>query len=143
MIYYFDTSAIVKRYHREKGTEKIDEITEGEDEIYFSTIGIAETISALRRLKSSKMISKGQYERITGIFFNDMEKRYVPIPFDDSNVVKAISLIEKHDLRTLDALHLSAALTIKDTEPIFVSSDRKLLKAAQEEGFTTLNPEDE
>ena len=142
MIYYFDTSAIVKRYHREKGTERIDKIVDGEDEIYFSTIGIAETISALRRLKSSKMISKGQYERITGIFFNDMENRYVPIPFDDSNVMNAISLTERHDLRTLDALHLSTVLTIKDMEPVFVSSDRKLLKAAQEEGFTTLNPED-
>ena len=143
MIYYFDTSAIVKRYHRENGTERIDKIVDGEDEIYFSTIGIAETISALRRLRSSKIITEGQYERITGIFFNDMENRYVPIPFDDSNVMNAISLIERHNLRTLDAFHLSAALTIKDMEPIFVSSDRKLLNAAQEEGFATLNPEDE
>ena len=34
MKYYFDASAIVKRYHREKGTEKVDEIIDGDNEIY-------------------------------------------------------------------------------------------------------------
>ncbi len=141
MRYYFDTSALVKRYHREKGTEKIDEIIDGDDEIYISTVGIAETISAFTRLRNSRIIGKKRYEEITGIFFNDVENRYIPIPFDDSNILKAVSLIENHDLRTLDAFHLSAALSIADMHPVFASSDRKLLKAAEKEGFSIMDPE--
>ena len=57
MIYYFDTSALVKRYHREVGTEIVDSIIESDAEIYFSSIAIAETVSALVRLKERGLIS--------------------------------------------------------------------------------------
>ncbi len=142
MIYYFDTSALVKRYHWEKGTERVDSIIESKNDIYFSTLAIAEIISVLTRLKNSNIISKKQYERITNVFFYDLEHRYVPVPLDDSQIVNAIKLIEKYNLRTLDALHLSVALEVKEIgECTFVSSDKKLWDAAAHEGFGILNPE--
>jgi len=142
MIYYFDTSALVKRYHREEGTEVVDKIIEGESPIYFSTIAIAETISALRKLKSMRKISRKMYEKLVGVFFGEVEKRFVIVPLDDSQILTTIKMIEKHNLRTLDALHLAVASEIKIMgDVIFVSSDKKLLLAAKKEGFGILNPE--
>lgn len=143
MKYYFDTSAIVKRYHREKGTEKVDEIIEGDSEIYISTLAIAETISAFTRLISGGIISKSKYKRIFEIFFSDVESRYIPVPLSDDLIIKTVEIIERHNLRTLDALHLAVAVDLcPEQECIFVSADRKLLDAAKNEGFETLNPEE-
>ena len=144
MKYYFDTSAIVKRYHREKGTYKIDEIIDGENEIYISTIGIAETVSALMRLKNNGVLSENRYRRIVEIFFSDVENRYIPVPFSDEIIIAAINIIEKHNLRTLDAMHLAVAIDIcTKRDCIFVTADKKLLQAAGDEEFKILNPEKE
>lgn len=35
---FFDTSALVKLYHDEKGTDKVDEIIDGEGEIVITSI---------------------------------------------------------------------------------------------------------
>ena len=48
MKYFFcDTSAIVKRYHEEKGTDYIDRLFEGGDKIVISVLTIIETVSAI------------------------------------------------------------------------------------------------
>jgi len=142
MKYYFDTSAIVKRYHREKGTERVDEIIDRDSEIYVSTIAIAETISAFTRLNNQGVINDKKYRRITEIFFSDIENRYVPVPISDELIIATIEMIEKHNLRTLDAIHLAVAMDIcPEKDCIFVSADKKLLQAAKDEGFEILNPE--
>ncbi len=142
MKYYFDASAIVKRYHREKGTEKVDEIIDGDNEIYISTLAIAETISVFTRLNNQGVISEKKYRRITEIFFSDVENRYVPVPISDELIIATIEMIEKHNLRTLDAIHLAVAMDIyPERDCIFVSEDKKLLDAAKNEGFKDLNPE--
>ena len=143
MKYYFDTSAIVKRYHREKGTEKVDEIIDENKEIYISTLAIAETISVFTRLNNQGIINRDKYRKITEIFFNDVESRYVPVPISDELIIATIERIEKHNLRTLDAIHLAVAVDLyPERDCIFVSADRKLLAAAKNEGFEILNPEE-
>ena len=142
MKYYFDTSALVKRYHKEKGTVIVDDIIDGEGEIYVSTLGIVEMISVFMRLKSSGALNEKKYKRITEIFFSDVESRYIPVPFSDEHIVSAIQLIEKHNLRTLDSLHLAIAIDIcSNRDCVFVSADKKLLEAAKREGFKIINPE--
>ena len=142
MKYYFDTSALVKRYHKEKGTVIVDDIIDGEGEIYVSTLGIVEMTSVFMRLKISGALNEKKYKRITEIFFSDVESRYIPVPFSDEHIVAAIQLIEKHNLRTLDSLHLAIAIDIdSNRDCIFVSADKKLLEAAKKEGFKIINPE--
>jgi len=101
-------------------------------------------ISALMRLKTLKLLSKKRYNRVVSIFFYDIEHRYVIIPIDDRQIVEAIKLIEKYNLKTLDAIYLSVAKEIRNLmgEIVFVSSDKKLLYAAEGEGFDVLDPED-
>jgi len=52
-------------------------------------------------------------------------------------VVRAMGLLEKHPLRTLDALHVAGALEYRSD--IFVSSDRRQLDAASASGLRVLS----
>ena len=50
----------------------------------------------------------------------------------------AASLAIEHDLRTLDALHLAAALVLPSTDLTFVTWDRRQHAAARAEGLLLL-----
>lgn len=60
-------------------------------------------------------------------------------------VVRAAkSVLDRHFLRTLDALHLATCIVIRDTlrgsDVCFVSADDALLRVAEAEHFPILNP---
>lgn len=46
---FFDTSALVKRYSTEPGTEEVDALIESDDTVVISSLSIIETVSAFRR----------------------------------------------------------------------------------------------
>jgi hypothetical protein len=58
----------------------------------------------------------------------------------------AVAVVERHQLRSGDAIHLATAATIfrlaPDSETILVSSGRELLEAAIGSGMGVLNPQD-
>ena len=140
--YYLDSSALVKRYHREVGTEIVDDIIEGGAEIYISSITLIEIISTLKRKVKSRKISNSKYKLLKGAFLYDVENRFTLIPLDDSIVSDALRIAEKYGSKSLDSLHLAFANKVKAFQDIiFVSADIKLLKYASKEGFKILNPE--
>lgn len=132
---FFDSSSLAKRYVKERGSEKVEETLAGADEAAVSLIGPAEIISALSRLLRQGMISAAQYDRAKAALFEDLEDmsiREVTAPI----VSSAIGLLERHPLRTLDALHLAGA--IEWHADLFVSSDRRQLAAASASGLRIL-----
>lgn len=50
----------------------------------------------------------------------------------------ALDLCGKHELRSLDAIHLASALVLPENSFTFASWDRQLHRAAQEEGIPLL-----
>ena len=63
------------------------------------------------------------------------------MPIDESFIEYSFDLILTEDLRTLDSLQLSAALTVKQENLKFVSADEKPNTVAEEQGFETHNPQ--
>lgn len=57
---------------------------------------------------------------------------------DQDLVEGAAGLTRKHDLRSLDALHLAGALLLEDEELVMAIWDRRLHSAAQEEGLRVI-----
>ena len=56
--YYFDSSALVKRYAPEKGTQRVDAIFQEKDRVLIiANIGIVEIYSALSKKKREKEIN--------------------------------------------------------------------------------------
>lgn len=61
------------------------------------------------------------------------------VPLDHGVLTEAAS-IDPADLRSLDALHLATALSIRDEIGAFVAYDERLVSAAAGRGFTVLSP---
>lgn len=61
------------------------------------------------------------------------------LPLDDA-VLDEASSIDPTELRTLDALHLATALTVKDEIGVFVTYDERLAAAAEGHGLTVSCP---
>ena len=142
--YFIDTSALVKRYHSEKGTIEIDKIFSEEDKaIVISSICITEMVSAMNRKKEEKIISKGDLDVALSRFFQDAIKEFLILELDDGHIKDSVALVLKHGLRTLDALQLAVAVGLKETEPIFVCADKKLVSVAEKEGLKAINPENQ
>ena len=142
--YFFDTSALVKRYHAEKGTEVVDMIFSEEDKsIVISSICITEMVSSLSRKKEEKVITKEDLDVTLSRFFQDAIKEFLILELDDSHIKDSIVLVLKRNLRTLDALQLAVAAGLKELKPVFVCADKKLVSVAEKEGLKTINPENQ
>jgi predicted nucleic acid-binding protein len=143
MIIYCDTSALVKRYFQEAGTESVQKIFERAKIITISQIGFIETISAFYRKQRSEPVSSRKFNSLIRNFKKDWESLHT-IVLRDQIFVKAEQLIMKYFLRSYDAIHLTSAVIVQSelkTQLHFIASDIHLLKAAQSEGFRILNPE--
>ncbi len=140
--YFLDTSALVKRYHSEKGTDKIDKIFSEDDRaIVISSISLTEMVSALNRKKEDKIISKEDLEITLSKFFHDAIRDFLVIELDGEHIKGSIMLVLKRNIRTLDSLQLAIALSLKELEVTFVCADKKLVSVAEKEGLQTINPE--
>lgn len=140
--YFLDTSALVKRYHSEKGTDKIDKIFSEDDRaIVISSLSITEMVSALNRKKEDKIILKEDLEIALSKFFHDAIKDFLVIELDGEHIKDSIMLVLKRNIRTLDSLQLAVALSLKELKVTFVCADKKLVAVAEKEGLQTINPE--
>ncbi len=140
--YFLDTSALIKRYHSEKGTDTIDSIfSENDKAIVISSISIVEMVSALSRKKEEKAISKEDLDVALSKFFHDAIRDFLVLELDDQHIKDSIVLVLKRSLRTLDSLQLSVALGLKELKPVFVCADKKLISVAEKEGLKTIDPE--
>lgn len=139
--YFFDTSALVKHYRKENGSEFVDSILANpESDVIISEIAIIEMTSALRRLHKLGEISDKTFTLALKRFTADTEGVLLVSRFRRNWINSARELVLQHDLRTLDALQLASALADAATTPIFVAADEKLLTAAQANGLQILNP---
>jgi predicted nucleic acid-binding protein len=132
---FFDSSGLAKRYIRERGSDKVEEILSGASEVAVSITAPPEIISALCRLRREDAISASQYGQAKKSLFTDIEDMSVcdvTVPV----VGKAVSLLERHSLRTLDALHLACAAVWQ--ADLFVSADRRQISAARNSGLRVL-----
>ena len=139
---FFDTSALVKRYHDEPGTETVDALIEGGDGIVISSLAIVETASAFRRKYNRGHVEKESMEQLLAAFFQEALEDFQIIPMEESIVQFSFDLVLDDDLRTLDSLQLAAALSIgADGENVtFVSADMELISIAESRGLAALNP---
>lgn len=147
--FYLDTSALVKRYHYELGTEAVnvlvDAVVSGRAKGLLLTLALLETISTLNRKRNERLLDKRLFDKLTKVFYREVE-RFTILSIDDTKVVSSITHVMRHSLNNADALHLTAALIARESidsedDYVMVSSDKRLLKAAKKEKLTVLNPE--
>lgn len=152
IIFYLDTSAFIKRYKTEDGSEFIDKLfdtLERANRVSTSFLGVLEFVSACRRLVKGKKIDAETFGDMLANFLDDVEYYYILQPLDNEVVAYAIERIMGHALRSADSIHLATALelekTLKDLveDFVFVAADKELCQAAEKEGLKVINPLEE
>ena len=141
---YFDTSALVKFFHVENGTDVVSRLLENKNnKIYVSELVKIEFLSALyRRFRNNEIKEKKLEQAITG-FDKQLNNFYIE-PLSHTVVNEAEFLIRRYGeiqgLRTLDSLQLATFNLISNPDWSFVSTDEKLCSLAREIGYNIINP---
>ncbi|MGC9397247.1 MAG: type II toxin-antitoxin system VapC family toxin [Anaerolineae bacterium] len=148
--YYLDTSALVKRYARERGTAWVTTLTTPSlaHDLYTVRLAGPETIAALFRKVRTGELPRATALRLAQDFKEDWKWQYQVLEINAKLSDRAMTLAEKHGLRGYDAVHLAAALLLHETrraahllDMIFLAADDDLLQAAKTEGLSTDNPD--
>lgn len=135
MIFYFDTSALVKKYVWETGSQRVVDLWEQAEEITISKVGYAETLATFHRKKREGEIAAKQLKKISSSFRNDW-KSFIRMDVSGELEKLVDRLVAKYPLRGFDAIHLASSLSLKKlfkSQLAFVAADRRLLDAALKE----------
>jgi len=130
---YFDSSALTKRYIREKGSDLVDSLFLEADSVVVNSICLPEIISALSRLRREKRLNVSQYNQCKRALIEDFASFEV-CQLSPEVVRTSIHILELTDLRAMDALHVAAAVQTKVSR--FVSSDARQIAAAKKFSLT-------
>ncbi|MEM3546293.1 MAG: type II toxin-antitoxin system VapC family toxin [Candidatus Bathyarchaeia archaeon] len=147
--FYLDTSAIVKRYRKEIGSEVLDRIFELKGHVFTTSfLSILEFIVAFSTRMRRKALSREAFNAVVSHFLKDVLDRFAIMSVNDELVASAAPLAVKHALPSSDCLQLASVVSLKKAlEPakeklILVCSDKDLCRAAEEEGIELIDPEE-
>ncbi len=146
--YMFDTSGLVKYYHKEVGSEKIEQIADdSNNRILISNLSIVEFVSSIAKKKRLGEIELSSFREARHKFFADIANgKFHVIALTQEHGRGALKLLVKHGtkygLRTLDALQLAIAIELKADGRLhhFVCADDGLNSIAKREKVRFLNP---
>lgn len=139
-VHYLETSALVKMYFVEHGTDAMLRLFQDHAADQFVVLALTkvEAQSALRRRERAHELPSRIAEEVAYLFANHFENRFASQSVDDAVILRACALTDKYNLTTLDALQLAGFLVISDKHPAegvdFISADQQLLRAAEREG---------
>lgn len=146
--YFFDASALVKRYHREPGSPAVDAVfAEPGATFTISRLAVVECVSAFCLKVRSGEIAANNVPLMRKSLLGDVRRRVVSVPrllVRHLNLAEALLLRHAPSLRlrAADAVHLGVALDLFSQQEIdmFVSSDLVQCEIAELEGIPTINP---
>ena len=144
MILFSDTSALVKLYIAEPGSERMREAATRGEPVAASVLAFAEIHVTFARRRREELLLATELEQLRLGFADDWEKlTQIPIGAAVLNLVPG--LCGRYPLRGADAVHLASALLLHEEglQVIFACSDRTLLGAAAAEGLATFDPASE
>lgn len=131
---FLDSSAFAKRFVEEAGSDKVEKTCAQASELGLSVICVPEIISALNRRLRERSLTDVQYETAKNQLLEDVRDADI-INLAVNVLTSAINVLETNPVRAMDALHIACAL--EWGAEMFVSSDRKQIRAARRAGLRT------
>lgn len=128
---YLDASALVKRYIKEDGTELVLQAMQDARAWAMCRIGFVETVRAVALAGGRSAVKKVESDWLA----------FDVVEVDSPLAEHAAKLALSSDLRSLDALHLAAALVLPSADLTVATWDARLHRAAAERGLKTLPAE--
>jgi predicted nucleic acid-binding protein len=148
---YFDASALIKRFSQETGTQLVNEAFHhlSPRQMTCSLLGVLEIVSILVRKRNDGRLDKILFEQAMTEFKAEVidHEEFLATSVDDVIILSSLALIAKHNLNSTDAIILRSALNLSqilqsqgDALSLW-TSDRRLIRAAQNEGLSVFDPE--
>jgi uncharacterized protein len=145
-LYYLDTSALVKLYVQEPGTDRLLRLAGDLAGTRLAVLSLSpvEARSAIRRRERAGDIDSQTASLVLDRLRRHMETVFIRQVVDDIVLDGAMEIIDRYTLRAYDAIQLAGCLALKATSgadfPTFVCSDQQLLAAARSELLPILDP---
>ena len=144
-LYFLATSALVKLYVQEPGTDRLLPLIGDRPENRFAVLAISvvEIRSAIRRRQRAGDIETELAAAILENVQSHMETRFVRQAVNEIVIDAAMEMIDRYALRAYDAIQLAGCLVLCTTAAeafTFVCSDHRLLEAARSEQLRVLDP---
>jgi predicted nucleic acid-binding protein len=139
---FFDTSALVKYFHLESGTDQVVELIDNaENQIWVSDLARIEFISAFYRKLRRGDIDSTQLQESLSSF--DIEwDQFNQQPLSDTVITEADKLMRKkaskYGLRALDALQLASFIVLAEKDWAFIVADGVLADTVVSENYDVI-----
>lgn len=139
--FFFDTSALFKRYRWEEGSNVVAGILQQDAVFYISAITLCEVIANLRRLVDvDGIISQEEFEVLRATFLGDVGERVFEVVEVTADIILAATdLASQKYITPMDAIQIATALSVAE-KPVFVCADQKLIRMAAASGLPVLDP---
>ena len=147
-VVYFDTSALVKRYLAETGSEWVRACLRGSTvRVFTSLLTAIEGVCTFSRRRREELLSPDEQRQVSATFDYDLTYRYTLVGLEPRTMDAARQMAERHPLRAYDAVQLATAWLLNQDlldsgqAPLtFVCADDRLIAMARTEGLLTENP---
>ncbi len=136
---FFDTSALIKNYVDEKGSDRVAALLEAAEKVVVAPTTKMECASSLSRMRHAGAYTQKEAQELLGDV--EIDSQYFDrVPFDPELEDASVRATFDHNLRALDSIQLGAAILRRGEIDRFVSCDKDLLAAAKRERFRVEDP---
>lgn len=145
-LFYLETSALVKLYVREEGTDEMLTLVQGGAGHRFAILALSrvEFRAAVRRRERLGDLSSQAANALIAQLARHCEATFQTQSVTDGVVEEASALLDRHALRAYDAIQLAGGLLLRGAAapevPVFACADQPLLAAARAEGLRVFDP---
>ena len=144
--YYFDSTALVKRYSMERGTRIINRLMVKRSKVaILPTWSVTEFYTAFANRAEQGEITRDDCYSVIHKFERESQEglyQFIGPTMQTYLATKELAL-EYPALRTQQVLHLALAMELKPLRLTVVSADKQLLTACHSAGLHIINPEDD
>ncbi|HEY3333004.1 MAG TPA: type II toxin-antitoxin system VapC family toxin [Capsulimonadaceae bacterium] len=148
--FYWDASALAKRYIPESSSDVVDFLFDGfpAADMVASVLTYAETRSVFKRALNRPSITKMAYEKAIDTLAEDwfLTPRFTLLSMDDSAILAGMTFIDMENVNASDGAILSTYvdhIAAQHVSPAaLIACDRNLLRAARNTSLTVIDPLD-
>ena len=147
--YFLDSSALIKRYVRETGTNWVRSITDpaAGHQVFAARLGILETAATLLRQARAGSLTAPEAASAVNHLRHAFAHEFHVVELTVALSSHALNLVQNHALRGADAVHLAAATELQRRRATsglpaltFISADSEQNRAARAEGLLLDDP---
>jgi predicted nucleic acid-binding protein len=146
---FWDACALAKRYFVEVGNDVVDALFDAKDRVTLATTawGYLETFAILLRKRNGGLLSDTNFKNAVALMQGEVlvPNHFLLLVIPDSLPFDSTEIVARHNLNATDAVLLTLLMELSQAanapECIVVSADKRLVRAAQAEGFKTIDPE--